>query len=733
MTQEEMFGKAQWLCAGDYPLHTTQKEDVSPQFPILRGHFILPKVKQAKLKVLGLGFFHCYINGIPVSSEPFLPLSTDYEPRTDYPTGEVLFGHRIYVPEFDITSLLLEGDNTVAVHFGGGWYCFDDARYGDPKVIWTVEAETESGKEVRGSSTEDRISSSFVRNCYFTQWENQDLRGYDPACLGNGFDDRSWQHAQPATPPDTNYLTTDCAADRIIRQLEPGLTCRDENSACYDCGQNLTGRPVLKLTAPQGACVTVTFSEEVLKSGQPDPSYEHSQVFRCVSDGSGSVITPQFTWFGFRAFRVEGGAEVLRVEVIHMPADNAAAFSCENESLNWLFSTFRHTVHCNMHTGLISDCPHLERRGYTGDGELTAHAVMSTLDTRHFYRKWIEDISDCQDILSGHVQYTAPYIRSGGGPGAWGCAVVEVPWQYWKHYGDPEPAKRLYPQMLRYFDYMESHSRNNLVISDKQGEWCLGDWCTPDPVALPAPFINNYYYIVAMKHACRIARELGKTEDIACLEQRIAERRQALTDAYFNTWDANFLGCIQGANAFAVDLGLGNENTLTFLAQYYRELGRYDTGICGTDVVTRVLFEHGYGDVALQLLTSRASVSFDGMHQAGATTLWEYWPDAVGKRSRNHHMFGAVTACLYDWLLGIRQEENSFGYKDLLIAPYLDASLGRVEGSRVLPCGEVRVKIVPVSGGGFEISVVLPEGVQAEFRASGTKRHLEGGRNCFSI
>ena len=34
---------------------------------------------------------------------------------------------------------------------------------------------------------------------------------------------------------------------------------------------------------------------------------------------------------------------------------------------------------CNMHTGHPSDCPHLERRGYTGDGQLTAIQLFSHL------------------------------------------------------------------------------------------------------------------------------------------------------------------------------------------------------------------------------------------------------------------------------------------------------------------------------------------------------------------
>ena len=49
--------------------------------------------------------------------------------------------------------------------------------------------------------------------------------------------------------------------------------------------------------------------------------------------------------------------------------------------------------------------------------------------------------------------------------------------------------------MRRYIDYLEAHSEFGLVTSDKPGEWCLGDWCTPVSVVLPAPFVNNYFYL----------------------------------------------------------------------------------------------------------------------------------------------------------------------------------------------------------------------------------------------
>ena len=80
-----------------------------------------------------------------------------------------------------------------------------------------------------------------------------------------------------------------------------------------------------------------------------------------------------------------------------------------------------------MHGSFPSDCPHRERLGYTGDGQITAQAAMLTLGSKEFYRKWIRDILDCQDPESGLIQHTAPFLGGGGGVGVLCFFVFVVP------------------------------------------------------------------------------------------------------------------------------------------------------------------------------------------------------------------------------------------------------------------------------------------------------------------
>jgi len=724
MNCQEMFSSAKWLGAEDYS---------KDKLFILRAVFSVEKARKATLRVLGLGFFHCYINGKRVGNDLFLPLSTDFEERENFPTNEIISGHRVYVPEYDIASMLNDGENVIAVHFGGGWYtCENQKKYGDAKAIWRVFGEDINGSFDFVSSENDKLSASYVKDYNFTEYEIQDLTDENINATDTDFDDSGWKNAIAVKPLDTDYYFTDCPPDRVCEALKAVKIKECDEYTLYDCGKNISGYPVVKLNGKAGERVNVIFSEELDSNGNLNFDFSHDQKIEFICDGVERTVRPLFTWFAFRYFSVYGNAEIEYVEIIHTDVKITSSFKSDNELLNWIHDTFINTQLTNMHAGIPSDCPHIERRGYTGDGQLACHAAMNILDAESFYRKWINDIRDCQDKLTGHIQYTAPYTHSGGGPGGWGSAIVEVPYQFYKHYGDASVLRECYPNMLRYFDYLEAHSQANLVVSDKEGEWCLGDWCTPISVVLPAPFVNNYFYIKSLYRCIEIAGIIGKAKDIPEFEKRIKERKEAVMAAYFNKWDGNFLGGQQGANAFAVDMGLGDERTYKNTVANYKKIGGYDTGIFGTDILTRVLFENGDGQLAADLLLSDSVHSFAEMKRLGATTLWEYWPESLRDRSHNHPMFGAVTAYFYDYLLGIRAKDGCAGYSEIRISPVVVDGINRVEGYRTFKTGKVSVSYIKKETA-VEFEIEVPENQPAEFVFGNESRKLYAGVNNVTV
>ena len=729
MNQKEMFKNALWVGADnrDYL-----------DFKILRGDFYITSIEPAEIRAVGLGFCRIYVNETCLNPDSFLPLSSDYEAGAD-PEGEVLTHHRLYVPKFNITPYLKVGHNTVAIHYGGGWYTHIQRPFGLPKAIYCVTV----GDEAFVSNENCTVGDSYITEYHLQQREFQDKTFFDSSCFGPEFDDFLWKSATVTEQLDTDYMFTSCPVDVITNEFEFKYIGEGDEGSVYDCGKNIAGYPVIKLEAPKGEKVTVKFSEDITENGSLEPSHMHRQEFSAVSDGKGLLAHTEFTWFGFRYIEVIGEAEPVCAKEIHSDVVVNSTFKSDNESLNWIYQTFIHTMISNLHTGHPSDCPHIERLGYTGDGQVTANAVMSVMDIKELYRKWMEDISDCQDRLSGNVQYTAPYVRCGGGPGGWGSAIIEVPYQFYKHYGETEILQRYYRQMKEYIRYMEEHTVGALVAYGQPGLWCLGDWCMPVvhtnhgvrhgfgtkemQIILPPAFVNTYFLAKSLLRLSKIAAVIGKEKDIPLFKEKAEKYIEALRASYFDIFGKNYIGGLQGANAFMTDLGKEPDTVYKNLVEYYRSLGYFDTGIFGTDLVIKELFRGGEADLAVSLMTSDKGFSFERWRKTGATTFREYWQDK-DCRSHSHHMFGAVVAYLFEYLLGITQSDDSAGYEKLIIKPAIVEQINNLSGSMQIPDGVVSVSYTKRFDS-ISFEVTLPKGKKATFIYDDEKRRLEPGLN----
>ncbi len=719
MTKEKYFGSADWVEFSESFVSVLARKD-----------FCADDIVSARLSVIGLGFFEGYINGKIISDEKFVPLNTEFHKRTllrEYGVWPEELSYRIYVSQYDVTSFIESGKNCICFMLGDGWYGSNrHEKFGNKKLIFSLTL-TDSKGNITKIDSDDAVlcKEGFIKKYDLTEGETQDFTDYDDSWLQKEADCSHWEKATPCDFPETRYMTTDCPADKVMEVLYPAIIKVTDDYKIYDIGKNTTGNLVIALPAEKGRAVKITGSEEKTAENELEPTKIMEQEAEFICGDTEREASQKFTWHASRFFRVPADIKVLRFDVIYTDVEVNSYFTSTNEVLQWLYDAFINTQLSNMHSGIPSDCPHLERRGYTGDGQLAADAVMTTVDARKFYDKWIEDISDCQDRASGHVQNTAPYVRSGGGPGGWGGAIVHMPYLYYKHYGDPSFMIKLYPQIKEYFRFLDEHSRGNLVSRDVPLEWCLGDWCTPTKIRIPPRFVNTYFYVKYIDEilACKEVLKLSSKEVKAFREKRKV-LVTAIKKTYYNEKTGDFARNIQGANAFAADIGIGTKKTFDNMIKVYDEKHMYyNTGIFGTDILTRVLFKYGRADLAIKLLSSEGKYSFGNLKNQDATTLWEYW---TGRRSHSHPMFGAVVAYLFRFVLGISQEEDSFGYEKILIEPKDIALIGNFSGSMKLPQGTASVSIE--YGERFaRFTINLPaEGI---FRYKDTEIELTAGTN----
>ena len=703
--------KEHWICGG-----------AGCEAPLFRRSFWLDRTERfqsARLEICGLGYFLFYINGKRISDQELMPAMTDYASvlgcETTYPVWEERSAHRCRYLSFDLLPYLKAGENVLAVRLGNGWYHQTERIaegkfvFGLPKLWFELTLTDADGRQEWIESDRQTLwhPGGLLKNNLFLG-EVRDLRKEPEGWQYPGADLSGWKPAQPVHAPETLLEEQTCPPDRVIRKLYPILIGEYDGRKIYDCRENIAGRVVLSCLGKKGECITVRHAEELAADGTLDfesaGGSDQLQQDHYICDGRIQTLHPLFCWHGFRYFETEGSCEVLCAEVIHTDVAVTSSFSCSDPVLNWLYEAYIRTQLDNYHGCIPSDCPHRERLGYTGDGQLTAETAMLLLDTKELYRKWYQDILDSQGKETGHIPHTAPFLGGGGGPGGWGCAVYQVPLAWAKIYGDDSLLVQGYDAILRWFDYMDAHSEKGLVVREEEGGWCLGDWCFPaseEKEQLPEAFINTFYYLHGLQEMMQISEKMNNKLPI-----RFAEReknvKNAFLDAYFDPETGDFCEGRAAGNAYGLALGLGDERTKKHLVEKYEALGRFDTGIFGTSMLLEQLFSIGAGDLAVRLLTNDSeAASFAHMKRNGATTLWERWD---GRESHNHPMFGACVRLLFTQILGIRMMPAA--QPPVVIPTQPDVNTQPTQALKPLN-GELQPPAVPASAQHFSYAIRL--------------------------
>lgn len=724
MTHKELFSDARWLCP---------KSDADAA--LFRATFENNKAQSAEITICGLGYFILYINGKRVSTDEFAPAYTDYHNRPDmllsYPLNDI-WSHRINVMKYDITPFLCEGENVLGVMVGGGFYHQllrkgeGNVSYGKIKLCYKIDFE--DGTSVMSDKNTLYKKGFFISSNLF-HGERHDYSRCDRKWNTLEAQMHGWTTPDIVTVPLSEYYVQTCPSDKVIETLRPELVKKFDTYNVYKVERNVTGYPVIRCE-DRGKHIWYECAEELAPDMNIDNTsvgYGHQrQRYFAITDGEKELYHPYFCWHGFQYFAVSNNCEPVAVHVIHTDMKNTSSFECSDDTLNWLYKAFINTQLGNTHGCIPSDCPHRERLGYTGDGQLTCDAVMTEFDAEAMYRKWIEDIKDCQDKSTGHVQHSAPFGGGGGGPAGWGGAMIVVPYRFYRHYGDVEALRDVFPNMAKFVEYMESRCENGLIVKEEKDGWCLGDWCTPERVTIPEPFVNTTMYISQLRMFIELCKVLG--ENTAEYERMVEEHLQAVKREYADG-DGGFLNGLQGADAFAVDCGAGDGRTVAKLVEKYSALGQFDTGIFGTYILLNVLYDSGNGELATKLLANKNEVSFETMRKAGASTVWENWN---GESSHSHPMFGSNTLCMFERILGIKQTAGSVRYNKIVIEPCFADNLDFAKGHITTPHGEISVSWKR-NGNGVSVEINLCEDTDATFICNDKNIRLNAGINKIDI
>lgn len=680
--------------------------------PLIHREFELEHVHEySVLNISGLGYFEVYINGKKVSDELMNPVRTDY---TDVEYRNLAYTYSgttrksLKFLSYEVSEYLRVGNNKITVWLGNGWYkqagrtVEGTFYYGD---LLKMFFQLVNGSEIIRSD----------EYCYCT--ESPII--FDNIFYGEIYDARKSCDAKypvniTSAPTGTLALQL-CPPERIRKTYIPSLvkTMSSEltNEMVFDSGICLTGFAEITCKGNIGDELYISYSEEIDENGelnyQSTVGYVESDKNQIQTDKyilSGSdleVYVPHFVWHAFRYFKICTSPNVtiedIKVHYVCTDMASRTSFDCSNKCLNQIHQISLNTQLSNTHGCVPMDCPHRERLGYTGDGQLSSLSVMTNFHAWEVYTKWANDIFDSQDMENGFVPHTAPFHGGGGGPG-WGSAIAIVPWNMYIQYGDIEILKKARPHIKKWLKYLATRKENGFVTHEQPGDdWCLGDWCMPskypwsDPflhdIRIPSILVNTVYFI----HCADIYRQISELLGLETEAWILTERANSIDAVNTLLKNNNYANGEQGSNLFPlyVDI-IPQEQEQEILNNTIRRIiennYRFETGLSGTSLTFKVLDKYNRNDIAIKMMLCTEYPSFGNMLHNGATALWETWE---GNGSKNHTAFSSADAWFTYGLAGIKPLG---GYKEFTLKPYFADELSYLNISLISEYGEISLK-----------------------------------------
>lgn len=257
----------------------------------LRKNFVLAHLpERARAYVTAHGIYELEVNGKRVSDQVLSPGWTSYDHQLTYQT-------------YDITPLLVTGNNTIGAHIGEGWYAGRLGRpgtyenYGDrPSLLAQVEYDGQIA--LTTDDTWEWLESPIVASGIY-DGEVYDSRLDDWALSG-----RAQGQAQIVSPITAELVASDSPPVRRLMEIDAKeiITTRSGKTV-VDFGQNLVGwvKVNTELQGVSGSQVVLKFAE-VLEHGELGmrPLRDAKCTDTIVLGGSTAGWEPKFTFHGFR-------------------------------------------------------------------------------------------------------------------------------------------------------------------------------------------------------------------------------------------------------------------------------------------------------------------------------------------------------------------------------------------------------------------------------------------------
>ena len=651
---------------------------------------VLPN--SAVLRICALGIGYAYINGKRVSEDLFAAPPSDYEKR-------------LWYMQYDVTSLLQKGENSISVLCGNGFFSEDmkngwssnEAAWRDhPKMIAEIEC---NGKLFLSTDEtwKGSLKSPYLMNRY-RQGVFYDAR--IPAPNEPAFDASAYENAIiDERAPRGVFTRYESEPIRELQIIEPVATHQlDEQTQILDFGVNISGYVRLFVEGNAGDTVRIRYGETLTGDGNLYEESVMQEVYfpegefateRLVCNGKPFEWSTLFSYYGFRyvELKCENLSAVKNVKAVFVAQNLAlrSSFECSDTFLNKLFACGVQSTRCNLFYE-PTDCPTREKYGWMNDAQSSSEQILTNFHAEKMLLQWNVNICDAfldDKGLPGIVPTHGWGYTIGNGPVSDGSLFEQV-YRVYLHSGNKDGLIHNLPYFRRYFAFLKTREDENGFVGHG-----LFDWANPTQTCTtPKEFINAVYRIKFNRIAALAARLAGESDEEFVAEE---QRQIALVKNQWLLPDGRCAVNEQTAVALLIYYGLYEE--LEPLKKQLMECVEerdfhHNCGIVGLRHLYLVLNSLGLQEYAMRIVTASGFPSYREWIDQGATTLWEFWD---GKLSRNHHMFSDLTSWLIKTVGGISPDDQAATFDSITIKPYFFHSLDYAKAHYDSPKGRVGV------------------------------------------
>jgi len=703
----------------------------------LRRPLALSKnVQRARLYVTALGSYRVFLNGSRVGGDVLTPDFTDYRKRVLYQT-------------YDVTNLLVNGNNVMAALLGDGWYgsglTWVGMHFFAPPDRFVAQLELDYADGSHDTVVTDeswKADASPILRSDIYAGETYDARLEQTGWEKVGFDDSTWKPAVVSESPATAVSSQITAPARVITTLTPKSVTPVTNGAyTFDMGQNMVGWATLKVKGIPGTRVRLRFAEVL----NPDGTIYTANLRNAdatdvyiLRGGDEETFAPHFTFHGFRYVEVTGypgtpPLDAIKGDVVSsVSGDPVAKLATSSDLVNQMWSIGIWGQRGNF-LSIPTDCPQRdERLGWMGDAGVFWRTGSYNFDIAAFSQKFIQDIVDAQTSQGAFTNVSPNTLPFGGGgtegtsawnegmvgaPG-WGDAGVIVPWTTWVQYGDKAIIEENWGAMQRWMEFIQS--RNVDFLRTKGVGPNFADWLAPDEHTNKDLLATAYWALIANMMS-NMAHATGKETEAKRYDEVVQNIRAAFQKAYIKddgevgtgTQTSYVVALYTKMAPEALEPRLVNNLVKDIEARNWH----LSTGFLGTPFLLFTLADHGRTDVAYRLLLNDTYPSWGYMLAKGATTWWERWNGDTGDpamNSYNHYAFGSVIAWVYRYAAGIDTTPDSPGFKEIVVRPHLDARMTAARAEYDSIYGKIISDWKGTPAGPFSLSVTIPPNTSAK-------------------